>query len=98
MYENPVKWPLMDSLDVRYYGTHALLLYFPDLEKNTMRVFKDAQRKDGRIPHDLGKAQINCPSDGTTAGKPWKDLSTKYALMVYRDYLWTGDLKFLKEM
>ncbi len=98
MYENPVKWPLMDSLDVRYYGTHALLLYFPDLEKNTMRIFKDAQRKDGRIPHDLGKSQINCPSDGTTAGKPWKDLSTKYALMVYRDYLWTKDLKFLKVM
>lgn len=98
MYENPVKWPLMDSLDVRYYGTAALLLYFPDLEKNTMRIFKDAQRKDGRIAHDLGKSQIDCPSDGTTAGKPWKDLSTKYALMVYRDYLWTKDSRFLKEM
>ena len=98
MYENPVKWPLMDSLDVRYYGTVPLLLYFPEFEKSTMRLFRDLQRPDGRIPHDLGKSQINCPSDGTTAGKPWKDLSTKYALMVYRDYLWTNDLKFLKEM
>ncbi|MDD5439194.1 MAG: GH116 family glycosyl hydrolase [Candidatus Omnitrophica bacterium] len=98
MYENPVKWPLMDSLDVRYYGTVPLLLYFPDLEKNTMRLFRDRQRPDGRIVHDLGRGQIECPSDGTTAGRPWKDLSTKYALMVYRDYYWTGDKKFLKEM
>ena len=98
MYENPVKWPLMDSLDVRYYGTMALAIFFPALEKNTMLLFKKNQRKDGRIPHDLGRSQINCPSDGTTAGHPWKDLSTKYALMAYRDFLWTKDFKFLKEI
>jgi len=96
MYENPVKWPLMDSLDVRYYGTMALAIFFPDLEKNTMLLFKKFQKKDGRIAHDLGKSQIGCPSGGTTAGRPWKDLSTKYALMAYRDFLWTGDVKFLK--
>ena len=98
MYENPVKWPLMDSLDVRYYGTMPLVMFFPELEKNTMLLFKKFQKKDGRIPHDLGKSQIGCPSGGTTAGVPWKDLSTKYALMAYRDYLWTGDLKFLKNI
>jgi uncharacterized protein (DUF608 family) len=98
LYENTEKWPLMDSLDVRYYGTLPLAIFFPELEKTTMRMFKGAQRADGRIPHDLGKRQLNCPSDGTTAGKPWKDLSTKYALMVYRDYLWFKDKKFLKEM
>ncbi len=98
LYENTVKWPLMDSLDVRYYGTIALAIFFPELEKSTMRMFAKAQRKDGRIPHDLGRGQINCPSDGTTSGLPWKDLSTKFALMVYRDYLWSKDLKFLKEM
>lgn len=96
LYENTVKWPLMDSLDVRYYGTLPLAIFFPELEKKTMRMFADAQRSDGRIPHDLGKRQLNCPSDGTTAGKPWKDLSTKFALMVYRDYLWSKDDKFLK--
>src|SRR4030042_5872953 len=83
MYENPVKWPLMDSLDVRYYGTMALAIFFPRLERNTMLLFKKYQKKDGRIPHDLGKSQIGCPSDGTTAGHPWKDLSTKYALLAY---------------
>ncbi|MCQ9207194.1 MAG: GH116 family glycosyl hydrolase [Omnitrophica bacterium] len=98
MYENPVKWPLMDSLDVRYYGTMPLAIFFPELEKNTMLLFKRFQRKDGRIPHDLGKSQIGCPSDGTTAGKPWKDLSTKYALMAYRDFLWTKDMPFLRRI
>ncbi|MFC1631345.1 GH116 family glycosyl hydrolase [Candidatus Omnitrophota bacterium] len=98
LYENTVKWPLMDSLDVRYYGTIALTLFFPELEKRTMEMFARVQRPDGRIVHDLGKSQLNCPSDGTTAGKPWKDLSTKFTLMVYRDYLWTGDRTFLKKM
>ncbi|MBN1354364.1 MAG: hypothetical protein JW994_06825 [Candidatus Omnitrophica bacterium] len=98
MYENPVKWPLIDSLDVRYYGTMALALFFPELENNTMLLFKRFQKKDGRIPHDLGKSQIGCPSDGTTAGHPWKDLSTKYALMAYRNFLWSGNRKFLKDI
>ena len=98
MYENPVKWPLMDSLDVRYYGTMALTIFFPELEKNTMMLFKKYQKKDGRIAHDLGKSQIGCPSGGTTAGHPWKDLSTKYALMAYRDFLWTGDMRFLRKI
>ncbi|MEA3328644.1 MAG: GH116 family glycosyl hydrolase [Candidatus Omnitrophota bacterium] len=98
LYENTVKWPLMDSLDVRYYGTIPLVLFFPELEKRTMEMFARAQRRDGRIPHDLGRRQIDCPSDGTTAGKPWKDLSTKFSLMVYRDYLWSKDEIFLKKM
>jgi len=98
VYENPVKWPLMDPVDVRYYGTIPLVIFFPELEKKTMELFAEAQRNDGRIPHDLGKSQINCPSDGTTAGHPWKDVSSKFVLMVYRDYLWTGDEKFLRKM
>jgi uncharacterized protein (DUF608 family) len=61
-----------------------------------MELFRRFQRADGRIPHDLGKSQLNCPSDGTTAGKPWKDLSTKYALMVYRDFLWSGDRAWVR--
>lgn len=95
LYENPIKWPLMDSLDVRYYGTLPLACWFPKFEQSTLLQFARAQRADGRIPHDLGKAQLECPSDGTTAGAPWKDLATKFALMAYRDVLWGGDRRFL---
>lgn len=95
IYENPVKWPLMDSLDVRYYGTLPLACWFPKLEQSTLRQFARAQRPDGRIPHDLGRSQLDCPSDGTTAGLPWKDLAPKFVLMAYRDFLWSGDQRFL---
>ncbi len=96
--ENPVKWPLMDSLDVRYYGTLPLACWFPKLEQSTLLQFARAQRADGRIPHDLGRLQLDCPSDGTTAGAPWKDLSIKFALMAYRDALWSGDRRFLRRI
>jgi len=98
LYENPVKWPLMDSLDVRYYGTLPLACWFPELEQSTMLQFAKAQRPDGRIPHDLGKARLDCPSDGTTAGPAWKDLATKFALMAYRDVLWSGNRRFLQRI
>ncbi len=98
MFENPVKWPLMDSLDVRYYGSLPLTWWFPRLEQSTLLQFARAQRADGRIPHDLGRAQLECPSDGTTAGLPWKDLATKFTLMAYRDALWTGDRAFLRRI
>ncbi len=89
VFENPVKWPLMDSLDVRYYGSLPLALFFPKLEYETLDLFRRSQRADGRIPHDLGRFQLDCPSDGTTAGVGWKDLCPKYALMVYRNFLWS---------
>lgn len=98
LYENTVKYPLMDSLDVRYYGTVPLAILFPELEKSTMRLFAKYQKKDGYIFHDLGRSQIGCPSAGTSAGHLWKDLCTKFALMAYRDYLWTEDNRFLKQM
>lgn len=98
IYENPVKWPLMDSLDVRYYGTLPLACWFPKFEQSTLLQFARAQRPDGRIPHDLGKAQLDCPSDGTTSGPPWKDLAPKFALMAYRDFLWSGNRQFLRRI
>ncbi len=98
LYENPVKWPLMDSLDVRYYGTLPLAMWFPELEQSTLLQFAALQRADGRIPHDLGKAQLDCPSDGTTAGAPWKDLATKFTLMAYRDVAWGGGTALLRRL
>lgn len=98
MYETPVKWPLMDSLDVRYYGTLPLACWFPELERSTLLQFARAQRPDGRIPHDLGRAQLDCPSDGTTAGPAWKDLATKFTLMAYRDVLWGGGRRLLTQV
>lgn len=63
--------------------------------------FRVRKAKDA-VPHDLGVpqedafAQVNQFSWQDT--NDWKDLNSKYVLMVYRDYVLTGkkDLEFLK--
>jgi non-lysosomal glucosylceramidase len=60
------------------------------------------RKAKGAVPHDLGVpeedpfAQINQFSWQDTNG--WKDLNTKFVLMVYRDFVFTGskDKEFLK--
>ena len=95
--EAPEVCPLMGTLDVRFYGSIATLLFFPRLELKEIRQFANAQRKDGYIPHDLGKNRFDLPSNGTT-NLLWKDLNPKFILMVYRDFLWTQDKGFLRSM
>ncbi len=96
-YEAPMICPLMGTLDVGFYGSIPLSYFFPELEVSQMMQFARAQRKDGYIPHDLGKNRIDLPSNGTTFYQ-WKDLNPKFILMVYRDFLWAGDKKFLKKL
>lgn len=63
--------------------------------------FRDRKTK-GAVPHDLGVPaedpffQVNQFSWQDTNG--WKDLNSKFVLMVYRDYVLTGskDTEFLK--
>lgn len=92
--EAPVICPLMGTLDVRYYGSIPLALLFPELELNEFIQFVKAQRADGYIPHDLGRKQVNHPSNGTTPYF-WKDLNPKFILIAYRDWLWLKDKRFL---
>jgi non-lysosomal glucosylceramidase len=64
-------------------------------------VFRERKVR-GAVPHDLGVpeedpfVQINQFSWQDTNG--WKDLNSKFVLMVYRDYVWTGskDMQFLR--
>jgi non-lysosomal glucosylceramidase len=114
-------YPFYDSLDVRFYGSWALLKLWPELEKQAMREFADtvplnydqnqqagatgaiAPRKEaGSLPHDLG-SPIEDPIERVNQYNyqdvsNWKDLNTKYALLVYRDWYLTGanDRAFLK--
>lgn len=94
-FEAPIVCPLMGTMDVRFYGSMALALLFPDLEMKEILQFANAQRPDGYIPHDLGKGRVDCPSNGTTPFF-WKDLNPKFILLAYRDWLWFKDEGFLK--
>ena len=98
LLECPTHHPLLGTLDVHYYGSIPLALSFPNLEKSTMRQFAHYQLADGYIPHDLGKNRLDCPSTGTSAGPRWKDLCSKFVLLIYRNVLYWQDEQFLTEM
>jgi non-lysosomal glucosylceramidase len=61
------------------------------------------RKKKGAVPHDLGVPEgdpfiaVNQP--GWQDTNDWKDLNSKFVLMVYRDYVLTGrkDTAFLRE-
>jgi len=61
------------------------------------------RKKKGAVPHDLGVPEgdpfvaVNQP--GWQDTNDWKDLNSKFVLMVYRDYVFTGrrDTPFLRE-
>ena len=95
--EAPCEIALMGTLDVRYYDSIARALFFPDIEKRELLQFAKAQRKDGYIPHDLGKARLDSPSNGTTFYL-WRDLNPKFILMAYRNFLWHKDKTALKAL
>jgi non-lysosomal glucosylceramidase len=62
------------------------------------------RKKVGAVPHDLGVPEgdpfvlVNEP--GWQDTNDWKDLNSKFVLMVYRDYVLTGktDQQFLRDM
>lgn len=95
--EAPCDITLMGTLDVRYYDSIYRALLFPDLEKKELMQFAGAQRTSGYIPHDLGRARIDLPSNGTTFYL-WRDLNPKFILMAYRNFLWHKDKGQLKEL
>jgi non-lysosomal glucosylceramidase len=62
------------------------------------------RKKKGAVPHDLGVPEgdpfISVNEPGWQDTNDWKDLNSKFVLMVYRDYVFTGrkDTAFLREM
>jgi non-lysosomal glucosylceramidase len=61
------------------------------------------RKKKGSVPHDLGVPEgdpfIAVNEPGWQDTNDWKDLNSKFVLMVYRDYVLTGrtDTAFLRE-
>jgi len=62
------------------------------------------RKKKGAVPHDLGVPEgdpfIAVNEPGWQDTNDWKDLNSKFVLMVYRDYVFSGkeDRVFLREM
>ncbi|MBC7328345.1 hypothetical protein H5T87_09590 [bacterium] len=82
----------LQTTDVSYYGSFPVLLFFPELEKVEINLTARAQSPIGEIPHFF-------PGRFDVPDAYWRiDMEPQYILMVYRDYLWTGDKEFLKKM
>jgi non-lysosomal glucosylceramidase len=100
-------WPDLDKQVLRQFadtvpkqdsGTYTWQWKSMQDKKPMFRI----RKAKGAVPHDLGVPgedpfmQVNQFSWQDTNG--WKDLNTKYVLMVYRDYVFTGkkDTQFLR--
>ena len=102
-------WPTIDKQVLREFAKTVPREY-PDLG---LWVWKSAEtgepvlhkrKKIGAVPHDLGVPEgdpfVSVNEPGWQDTNDWKDLNSKFVLMVYRDYVFNGkqDKAFLKEM
>jgi non-lysosomal glucosylceramidase len=102
-------WPVIDKQVLREFADTVPREY-PELG---LWVWKTQQtgvpvlhkrKKIGAVPHDLGVPEgdpfVSVNEPGWQDTNDWKDLNSKFVLMVYRDYVLTGkrDKAFLQGM
>jgi len=102
-------WPVIDKQVVREFA-YTVPREYPELG---LWVWKTQQtgipelhkrKKIGAVPHDLGVPEgdpfVSVNEPGWQDTNDWKDLNSKFVLMTYRDYVFTGkqDNEFLREM
>ncbi|MDR2431133.1 MAG: hypothetical protein LBD99_02630, partial [Candidatus Margulisbacteria bacterium] len=91
-----------DKQNIRYHF-HAEKpgLPLPPDRKERLLCY-DRKKAAGACPHDLGSPKENPffkPAAYTWQNTNyWKDLNPKFILLVYRDYVYAGDQKFLREL
>ncbi|MDZ7725342.1 MAG: GH116 family glycosyl hydrolase [candidate division KSB1 bacterium] len=90
-------WGPNGTMDVSLYGSASVLSLFPDLQKSTMRRHKHCQTERGEIGHGLA-VDLDYLQSGTWGVYHRIDLPGNYIQQVVRDYLWTGDEDYMKEM
>ncbi len=81
------------TTDITYHASFGLLALFPALQLRQMRMGAAFQREDGRVHHCFSTdlAHVN-------GGYDRVDMNNQFVLMVLRDYLYTGDAVYLKDM
>jgi uncharacterized protein (DUF608 family) len=92
--ESFIGCPITETIVCRFYGSIPLAMFFPELEKNTMRQFIRHQRADGAIPFAFG--------GGENWDAPYYDTqqiidSSEFVLMAWRDYAWWQDQAWAAE-
>jgi non-lysosomal glucosylceramidase len=101
-------WPDIDKQELKQFADTVsqdlrgkYIWQWKSLQEGSTPNFR-LRKVKGAVPHDLGVPQedpFSMPNQFSwqdTNG--WKDLNSKYVLMIYRDYVFTGkkDVKFLR--
>lgn len=101
-------WPDIDKQVLRQFAD-TVLREWPEKgqwvwkSQQTDEPSLHMRKKKGAVPHDLGVPEgdpfIAVNEPGWQDTNDWKDLNSKFVLMVYRDYVLTGrkDVAFLRE-
>jgi uncharacterized protein (DUF608 family) len=83
----------MSTTDVDYQGSFPVMALFPELKLGQMKRIISHQNKLGQVPHNY-PGDLDRVDDGFAR----VDMNSQFVMMVYRDYLWTGDEEHLKLM
>ena len=81
------------TTDITYHASFGLLALFPELQKTQMEMGADFQREDGRVHHFFTPDLEHVDN-----GFDRVDMNNQFVLMVYRDYLYTGDRGYLERL
>lgn len=90
-------WGPVGTTDVNMYGGVMVSSLFPELNKSTMRIHKILQGDSGEIRHSFKKGFAEALL-GVAGVTERLDLHSQYACMVLRDFFWTNDVDYLREM
>ncbi len=90
-------WGPTATMDVMLYGTTPIIALFPELQKATMRCHARVQTSKGEVSHGLEKS-FQHGEDGTAGVSHRLDLPGQFVIMVLRDYFWTNDKKYLRDL
>jgi len=90
-------WGPNGTIDVTLYGSASTIALFPELQKNLMRIHKCLQSPKGEINHGLS-SDLEQTLNGTAGVYHRVDLVPNYIQLVLRDFFWTGDQNYLREM
>jgi uncharacterized protein (DUF608 family) len=77
-------------VDVGHYASQATLQLFPELDAAQNRLTAHLLEPNGKVPHTVNGAFTWGEVSGNGRGRI--DLCAQYALAVWRNALWTGDL------
>jgi non-lysosomal glucosylceramidase len=87
--------PNLHPMHIHFYRSLPFTLFFPSLQKDSLRGHARCQRDDGYIREDLGNAR---GWDRNWSRRLLGDGCTAFVLNVWMDFLWTGDRAFLDEI